>query len=355
MANLGLVLLHPEPHEEHTCDVDIVAIHGLDTNSDRTWQAYRREGDPKSGLVHWLRDKDMLPKHIPKARIFAYGWNANTITGASGQYFYTHADTFLSRLAAHRLRRFQNNPIIFIASCYGGLILAKALIQASIRHNDYSHILDATSAIMFLGTPFRGSNGTTAAQTRVTVARAMGGDTNENLLKVLTREDGILEETRERFAELMLDHFDGSQRMVFFHETRPTEVAKAIIPQSYLEMSPWKSLSTFSKIMLVDRDSACIDTWPREAINKNHTMLNKFRGPEDGDFKVVLRWIYIFENYIRAQKMILKHYPPRVTGTRRRYRQVDYNGIYATPRDVPQKTAAVEDKHRKVKSEHIFT
>lgn len=80
----------------------IVAIHGLDTCSERTWTAYEKDGDKNSRLVHWLRDADMLPFYFGDARICTYDWNASTFSDASGQCLYNHADTFLSTLEAHR-------------------------------------------------------------------------------------------------------------------------------------------------------------------------------------------------------------------------------------------------------------
>jgi hypothetical protein len=79
-----------------------VAIHGLDTTSDRTWKAYKVEGDPNSDPVHWLKDKDMLPGQVRDARIFTYDWNAKTFAHASDQYFYHHAELFLDYLDVYR-------------------------------------------------------------------------------------------------------------------------------------------------------------------------------------------------------------------------------------------------------------
>lgn len=125
--------------------LSIVAIHGLNTSSATTWTAFERSSDSSSRQVHWLRDGDMLPSQTKHARIFTYDCNADTFSGASGQFFYTHADTFLGNLDIKRQKmpafplwldssvlkslmpvKTGKRPIIFIASCYGGLILAKA-------------------------------------------------------------------------------------------------------------------------------------------------------------------------------------------------------------------------------------
>lgn len=46
----------------------IVAVHGLNGNSEKTWTA--------SNKVNWLRD--LLPVDIPNARIFTWGYDAKT-------------------------------------------------------------------------------------------------------------------------------------------------------------------------------------------------------------------------------------------------------------------------------------
>ena len=80
----------------------VVAIHGLDTHSPRTWVAFEDEADAHSRVVHWLKDSDMLPAFIGDARIFTYDWNANTLDGASNQYFHSHAEQLLQRLQRGR-------------------------------------------------------------------------------------------------------------------------------------------------------------------------------------------------------------------------------------------------------------
>lgn len=103
----------------------IVAIHGLDTQSPRTWIAWKIDGDSSSGDVHWLKDETMLPAVIPNSRIFTYDWNASLDQTRSAQFLLGHATDFLSKLYMARLSEGNDRPIIFIASCFGGLLLAK--------------------------------------------------------------------------------------------------------------------------------------------------------------------------------------------------------------------------------------
>ncbi len=73
--------------------------------------------------MNWLVDTDMLPHAIPEARIFTYDWDANCFGDAPVETLLGYADTFLRHVAEGRGSK--TRPIIFVASCFGGLILAK--------------------------------------------------------------------------------------------------------------------------------------------------------------------------------------------------------------------------------------
>lgn len=71
----------------------IVAVHGLNGHRDMTWTA--------ANAVHWLRD--LLPSDIPNARVFCWGYDANTHgKRVSCQYLYDHARTLVSDLCLQR-------------------------------------------------------------------------------------------------------------------------------------------------------------------------------------------------------------------------------------------------------------
>lgn len=80
----------------------IIAMHGLDAKSPDTWIAWKEDGNPASGDVHWLRDDDMLPRSMPNSRILTYDWNANYAADASSDKFLGHADALLDRIYVDR-------------------------------------------------------------------------------------------------------------------------------------------------------------------------------------------------------------------------------------------------------------
>lgn len=67
----------------------------------------------------------MLPAVIPEARIYTYDWNANIFDHAPVQTLLDHADNFLGHIAEERSHSTTNRPLVFVASCFGGLVLAE--------------------------------------------------------------------------------------------------------------------------------------------------------------------------------------------------------------------------------------
>jgi hypothetical protein len=83
-------------------EFSIVAIHGLNGHSEKTWTA-------ENG-VNWLRD--LLPGDLPDARIFSWGYDANTHSSSrvSCQYLYDHAISLVTDLCRVRGRTEVQNP-----------------------------------------------------------------------------------------------------------------------------------------------------------------------------------------------------------------------------------------------------
>ncbi|KAH8723188.1 hypothetical protein GQ44DRAFT_741145 [Phaeosphaeriaceae sp. PMI808] len=104
--------------------VDIVAVHGLNGHRDETWTA--------ANGTHWLRD--LLPKDIPNARIFCWGYDANTHgKRVSHQFLHDHAEQLVSDLCLRRKRTDGGNGVQF------GKLLVNA---ASVYKATNSRLLD---------------------------------------------------------------------------------------------------------------------------------------------------------------------------------------------------------------------
>ncbi|KAK7959734.1 uncharacterized protein PG986_004588 [Apiospora aurea] len=138
---VGLKQQYPDPNDLATTrntTVDVVAIHGFRAESPRTWIAWKDGKSATSGVVNWLRDREMLPSVIPQARILTYDWNSNIDRTASNDRLLGHADTLLMLLHINR----RDNALV--------------RTQDS-QENGSKRIFELTAGIVFLGTPFGGS------------------------------------------------------------------------------------------------------------------------------------------------------------------------------------------------------
>jgi hypothetical protein len=88
--------------------------------SPRTW-VVKNEITRKE--TNWLEDEDMLPQAVATAEIYTYNWTAYFMQPTFQEALSEHAYLLLHKLQIeHHLA---DRPIIFIASCFGGLILAE--------------------------------------------------------------------------------------------------------------------------------------------------------------------------------------------------------------------------------------
>lgn len=152
-----LTQIHPSPDSNIETDIDIIAIHGLDTKAPETW-TWRDRCHPKNN-VNWLEQEDMLPHEVGNARIFVCNWEAEMFQKSTPTNLEESAQSFLRIMRQHLEqgeRGAAANPVLFIASCFGGIILIKALeIDDTCREKT---LIKATRGIVFLATPFKGTS-----------------------------------------------------------------------------------------------------------------------------------------------------------------------------------------------------
>lgn len=160
--------LNPDKTLQET-DVDIIAIHGLDTKSPDTWKwksSNKREPENRNNLplevdVNWLADTRMLPTVAGRARIYTLDWPAKLFNRSPTPTTLEESAQCLLRVITQHIKANSSRPIVFIASCFGGIILLKAL---DIDHQDGDNGMDSPPSlrqtvrgIVFLATPFRGT------------------------------------------------------------------------------------------------------------------------------------------------------------------------------------------------------
>ncbi|KAL6874786.1 hypothetical protein J3F83DRAFT_728672 [Trichoderma novae-zelandiae] len=276
----------------HTGDgepnVDIIAIHGLDTKSPDTWTWRSKDGDKPS--VNWLSDPDMLPAKLKGVRIFTCDWPADLLQGADSVPW--TVGEFARRLLAGILdmrlplatdAKHRDRPIVFIASCLGGIILMKALVMADRPESDYYAIRKATRGIVFLATPFRGTSFQDVAAWVEPMLKTWASLRNRSVAQLLDSVKGStydLEQLVRGFTRLC-QGTDHPCKVHNFYETRTTILQSKILPACLL---PWFGQAK----LLVDRGSATldIDSDPLP-LERPHVVMNKFSGPRDADYEIV--------------------------------------------------------------------
>ncbi|KAK6359882.1 hypothetical protein TWF696_001011 [Orbilia brochopaga] len=276
-------------------EIDVFAIHGLNTRSEWTWTYHTKNPCSK---VNWLSDRSMLPKALPRARIFTCDWQSHYLQ--EKRKIRLEIDELAYRLlcdldAKRRSKQApKERPILFIASCFGGLVLAKALTLAGDNHKgkDLGYLLDATANIVFLGTPFSGTvfrNYHTAVLSQLWV---QGVITNKaiaipllDLVGVSSNE--LLNITADFTATWTRPRRSRAPRdpPYCFYETELFDPTSRFFPM----VKAMYMLSDTLKEELVSPASARLHIAVSVPLSRPHVMLNKFPGEKDGDYACLMR------------------------------------------------------------------
>ncbi|KAF5563845.1 ankyrin repeat [Fusarium napiforme] len=269
---------HPERGPTKLAFSGIFVIHGLDARSDKTFVAWRVDGDKTSGDVHWLSDEDMLPAKMPQARVLTYDWNANYDKMASQETMRNHADTLLERVHLNR----------------DDLALAEALEPQHPRAEQRRLIYDYCVGIMFLGTPFRGSwvTGTEAAHLRIEAAKRAKPEDNVQYSMELVQY--LKEGTADQPSPLgyFVDRFEQSIRNPMYripcgylYETEPAQYAG---PLSRLTPEHRNSQTVIDKDgqgIVVSHKSAVLGGGDGSGQSMRHNMMHKYNSPDNPAFQ----------------------------------------------------------------------
>ncbi|KAK4248963.1 putative kinesin light chain [Corynascus novoguineensis] len=137
--------------------------------------------EESTNKVFW--PNEYLIQDIPEARVWTYGYNADTIGGLFQANNKNSVSQHGRDLAVRAEREIQNeNPIVFVAHSLGGII-----VKDAIRRSDTCRA--RTKLIIFLGTPHRGT--LLALQ-----------DSNKNLIKTLEVNSEVLDRIHEEFTTI---------------------------------------------------------------------------------------------------------------------------------------------------------
>ncbi|KAH6843219.1 hypothetical protein B0I37DRAFT_383999 [Chaetomium sp. MPI-CAGE-AT-0009] len=146
------------PSDPDQAPLDIVAIHGLNGDWQKSWT------NPRDESFLWLRD--LLPTKFPGARIMSFEYDARAIGAISPAGVREHADNLIKLLRNEREDLDdKDRPIVFIVHSLGGIIVKQALkksrdlgMNKGPSQAEARDISTSTKGIVFFGTPHRGAD-----------------------------------------------------------------------------------------------------------------------------------------------------------------------------------------------------
>ncbi|OTA79757.1 hypothetical protein M434DRAFT_40981, partial [Hypoxylon sp. CO27-5] len=199
--------------------ISIVAVHGLNpldhpSHAETTWTATDKL---------WL--KDFLPKRVPHARIFIFGYNSNVAFGSAAAGLREHAENLLNLLEESRSvkKTDPERPLMFICHSLGGLLVKRALVHSN-NNITYQAIRKSTFGIAFFGTPHRGGHHARIGDVVAKVARSISGSPSNNFMNALKEGSCFLDIISDDFRQLLEDF-----QILTFYETQPLGLLGIIV------------------------------------------------------------------------------------------------------------------------------
>ena len=249
-------------------DVDIVFVHGLTGDRERTWT--------KNGTC-W--PQSLLPGEIPTARVMTYGYDAYFLRRHGpvlSHRIRDHALDLLNALAASRAKgEAEQRPIIFVVHSLGGIVCKDALVVANRGPEQYLHmIFESTHGIVFMATPHSGSALADMARLPMQVF-GLVRPVNSDLVSVLETQSEVLERIQSDFLALVRSRATlGSPfNIICFYESLPMSKMGIIVP----------------------KDSAILPGYHCGSIRADHRDIVRYETTEDPGFvdvvSVLQRWV----------------------------------------------------------------
>lgn len=240
--------------------VDIVFVHGLGGDRIGTWTFHPDSKYP----VTTLWPKDFLPKACPTARILSFGYNSQFVKffpffGNKAAVSTETSITDYSTALFHDLAGIRTStktpadrPIIFVAHSLGGLVVAHALSRPHSSDEAATNLSANTKGIIFMGTPFAGSDKATWGAIGLNIVKALKMQTKDTDVTDLNERSAALVTINREFDEFIKardrDRKAGPVEIVCYFEDAPTyvvgaEIGKVVSKDSAARLSAIKALA----------------------------------------------------------------------------------------------------------------
>ncbi|EXK77979.1 hypothetical protein FOQG_17325 [Fusarium oxysporum f. sp. raphani 54005] len=263
--------------------IDIILVHGLGSNPDTTWQKLAKDdlyiqADPLSSgkkYVNWVADFlcDDLPLDIRRhTRVFFYNydsyWKRDAIEERRSRLGLELFEEVTSMaVKASRPQGTPERSIVFVGHSYGGLVIKEALLKTQyLQSRRPVNIFPQIKAIMFLGTPHRGSASASLGVKAAKLFRAFGLKASPSIVEAITYDSAELQDMHRQFNAIS-DHV----RIINFYEKRET--------QEYWGL--WSDIVVKEQSATLDRANA-----ENIGLHTDHSGLNKF-AERDSNYKKI--------------------------------------------------------------------
>ncbi|CAP99847.1 Pc22g25590 [Penicillium rubens Wisconsin 54-1255] len=236
-------------------DLDVVFVHGLTGNRERTWAH-------ENGTL-WPRD--LLPKDLPKARVMTFGYDVDIFSFTSITFsdrLYDYSQSLAYAIVSQRIGC-SNRPILFVAHSLGGLVCQQTLILST-SIDGLWEISSSSIGLIFMGTPQYGSS---LASYREKLARGMKivHTANRDMVGALHPDSNNAQRVGNEFQS-MLRRGDLALNIFCFYEAKNMN-------------------GTVGKI--VEENSAVLRGYENCSIDADHCNMTKFSGHADGGYGLV--------------------------------------------------------------------
>lgn len=225
----------------------------------------------ETALYYW--PKEALPNFCPGARILTWGYDSHVTKGFHGpsnkSSVYQHGKDFLyglSRLGS------APRPIVLITHSLGGIVTKEMLSQSNNSSDSrIKAVVKSTAAVVFLGTPHRGSQWAKLGDTASRILKSSGMDTNSALLDALGLKTSDLQRSQDSFSAVWNTY---ALRVKTFQEGQG-------LKGTSLGGLNNKVVDDFSSSLGDEREHA-------EVLNANHRDMCRFSDPRDSNLVKIL-------------------------------------------------------------------
>ncbi|KAI1559240.1 NB-ARC domain containing protein [Pyrenophora tritici-repentis] len=168
-------------------------------------------------------------------------------------------------------------PLMFVAHCFGGLVVLKTLLEAEQYQKDWPGVFSSTTGLIFFGTPFRGAEGMNQMEMLEAARREYHEDqVLPTALEVLQPGNVYLREVVDSYLKKTRGQTNKIQIACFF-ELKSSNVGRIVGKEDRTRF-------------VVSESSGCLDlsdATSKYSLSRTHFNMNKFAKASEEDFEIV--------------------------------------------------------------------